>query len=374
MASSSNEHENDTPIVGIRDVKEKRKDDEIKMTITPCDEAKSEIVEPSLVQLPVVTEKENELDRTLNGTPVRIARVPRNRTLQDSVKAHLAVFGESARQDPVPSLLTRLSDSYVPPANSTKARNILGDCQQDSGDNDHARHLRKNPSHYDNLPNTDSLGLHRPSSPRSQDSRMVPNYSTRAGKEKPTNFKNSHVSVNIIHRLPLILSMSSARAIVRQDSVTTSTSVEDNAMTLPSYQSRSSPVTSISQNQVDLSNQIPHVQSFIDGPLAHSTSLNSVETRARLLARLEMEKRQVVQLSVSDNNYSHHDRPSCSSSFSIVDCDPLEPDEDKPDVRDLASDTLVSEGSRKRESKLRARAHAQLRVRLATEKRMNLDG
>jgi hypothetical protein len=373
VASPWNEREKETPILTMRDVKGKRKADEIEMT-TSFDGAKLEIVEPNLIQLSVATENDNELDRTQNITPIGMVRVPRNRTLQESVKAHLAVSGESARQGPVPSLLTRLSDSpYVPPANSTKARNMSGDCcQQNAGDHDHARHSRKNLSHYDNSANTGSLGqqqLRQPFTSRSE------NCATKAQKEKPpTGSKNSHVSVNIINRSP-----ARPRPVVRQNSVTTLTTVEDNTMTIPSYQripSRSLPVPSSSQSQVDPPNQFHDPQSGSSiavglnksRPLAHSTSLNSVETRTRLLARLEIEKRQVVQASVTDTNYSPCDSPSSFPSRPLG-CDiPLKPHEDEePDVLELASDSVVSEESRKRESKLRARA--QLRVRLAAEKR-----
>ena len=367
-SSSSNKHEKETPILNVRDVKGKRKADETEMTTPLIDNLM--IVEPNLVQLPVATENNNEQGgRTQEDIiPIRTIRVPRNRTLLDSVKAHLAISGESARQDPVPSLLTRLSDPHILPVNSRNARH-MGDSLQNAGDNDHLRHSR----------------LH-PSSTRSQDSKA--------------SSKNSNISVpdsDVINRSPPI-SMSSA--IVRQNSVATSTTVEDNTMAIPSYQrilSRSLPVPSNSQNQVDndnLSNQvhdqqIPHVQqpstipvvglNFPDQirPLAHSTTLNSEETRSRLLARLEIEKRQVAQLSATDNNQPLDDIPSCSSSsvrarrksHPIV-CDPpLKPDERGPGVLDLASDSLVSEESRKRESKLRARA--QLRVRLAAEKRLS---
>ena len=408
-SSSSNLRENETPILStVRDVKGKRKADEIEMTTPLIDEANSEIVEPNLVQLPVATENSNEPeDRTrTQDIPIRIVRVPRNRTLLNSVKAHLAIPGESARedpvpslltrlssphtlpvkahlaisgqsarQDPVPSLLTRLSDPHIVPVNPTKARHMLGDCQQNAGDNDHLRHPRK---------------TGRP--PRSQDSKT---------ENMPASSKNGNDSLpNVINRSPPIL-MSAARPIVRQNSVATSTTVEDNTMAIPSYQriqSRSLPVPINSQNQVDNDNlenqahdqQIPHVQppSSVgvvrlnlpnqSHPLAHSTILNSEETRTRLLARLDIEKRQVVQLSATDNNYSPQpldDIPSCSSSFAIsrkshpIDCDPpLKPHERGPGVLDLASDSLVSEESRKRESKLRARA--QLRLRLAAEKRL----
>lgn len=369
-SSSSNKREKETPILSVvRDVKGKRKADEIEMTTPLVDGANPEIVEPILVQLPVATENNNEPeDRTQDITPIMIVRVPRNRTLLDSVKAHLAISGESARQDPVPSLLTRLSNPHLLPVNSRKARHMLNDSQQKAGDNDHLRYSRK-------------TGQQQSLPCRSQDSKA--------------SSKNSNVFVpDVINRSPPI-----ARPIVRQNSVATSTTVEDNTMTIPSYQrilSRSLPVLlSNSQNQVDNDNlpnqvhdqQIPHVQppssigvvglNFPNQfrPLAHSTTLNSEETRTKLLARLEIEKR---QLSAMDNNYSLQpldDIPSCSSSFARarrkshpIDCDPpLKPHERGPGVLDLASDSLVSEESRKRESKLRARA--QLRVRLAAEKR-----
>ena len=370
-SSSSNQREKETPILSMRDVKGKRKADEIEMTTTLIDN--SIIVEPNLVQLPVATENNNEPEgRTQDTIPNRKVRVPRNRTLLDSVKAHLAISGEGAQQDVFPSLLTRLSD---PPANSRKAHH-MGDSQPNAGDNDHLRHSR-----------------HQPSSSRSQDSQL----------SKPSS-KNSNVSLpEVINRSPPI-SMSAARPIVRQNSVATSTTVEDNSMAVPSYQrllSRSLPVPSNSQNQVDHGNlpnqvhdqQIPHMQHpstiTVVGlnfptqtrPLAHSTTLNSEEPRARLLARLESEKRQVVQLSATENNNSHqplNDIPSASSSSFArarrkshpIDCNPpLIPHEREPGVLDLASDSLVSEESRKRESKLRARA--QLRVRLAAEKRLS---
>ena len=373
-SSSSNKREKVTQIPSMRDMKGKRKADEIEMT---TDGVNSEIVEPNLVQLPVATENNNEPEgRTQDITPIRNVRVPRNRTLLDSVKAHLAISGESARQDPVPSLLTRLSDPHIVPVNSTKARLILGDSQK-AGDNDHLRHPRK----------TGRQQSLKQSSSRSQDSKA--------------SSKNSNVYVpDVINRSPPI-SMSGARSIVLQNSVETSTTVEDNTMAIPSYQrilSRSLPVPN-SQNQVDNDNlpnqvhdqQIPHVQppstigvvglNFPNQirPLAHSTALNPEETRTRLLARLEIEKRQVVQLSATDNNSPQplNDIPSCPSSFMLarrkshpIDCDlPLKPHERGPGVLDLASDSLVSEESRKRESKLRARA--QLRVRLAAEKRFS---
>ena len=374
-SSSSNKREKETHIPSMRDMKGKRKADEIGMT---TDGASSEIVEPNLVQLPVATEKNNEPEgRTQDITPIRNVRVPRNRTLLDSVKAHLAISGESARQDPVPSLLTRLSDPHIVPVNSTKARHMFSDRQQRAGDNDHLRHSRK----------TGRQQSLQQSSSRSQDSIV--------------SSKNSNVTVpDVINRSPPI-SKSAARAIVLQNSVETSTTVEDNTMAIPSYQrilSRSLPVPN-SQNQVDNDNlpnqvhdqQVPHVQppSTIGvvglifpnqiRPLAHSTALNSEETRTRLLARLEIEKQQVVQLSAMDNNFPQplDDIPSCSSSFARarrkshpIDCDlPLKPHERGPGVLELASDSLVSEESRKRESKLRARA--QLRVRLAAEKRFS---
>ena len=378
VASLWNEREKETQILTMRDVKGKRKADEIEMT-TSFDGAKLEIVEPNLIQLPVATENDNELDRTRNITPIGIARVPRNRTLQDSVKAHLAVSGESARQGPVPSLLTRLSDSPYVPANSTKARNMSGDsCQQNAGDHNHARHSRKNPSHHDNSANTGSLGqqqLRQPFTSRSE------NCAARARKEKsPTGSKDSYVSVNIINRSPSI--SATPRPVVRQNSVTALTTVEDNTMTIPSYQripSRSLPVPSSSQSQVDPPNQFhdPQSGSSVDTvglnktrSLAHSESLNSVDTRTRLLARLEIEKRQVVQASVTDTNYSPRDSPSSFPSRPLGRDTPLKPHVDEePDVLDLASDSFVSEESRKRESKLRARA--QLRVRLAAEKRLS---
>jgi hypothetical protein len=367
-SSSSNKPEKETPILNMRDVKGKRKADEIEMTTPLIDNSMN--VEPNLIELPVATENNNEPEgRTQDITPIRNVRVPRNRTLLDSVKAHLAISGESARQNPVPSLLTRLSDPHILPVNSRKARH-MGDSLQNAGDNDHLRHSR----------------LQHTSSSRSQDSKACS--------------KNSNVSLpDVINRSPPI-SMSAARPIVRQNSVATSTTVEDNTMAIPSYQrllSRSLPVPSNSQNQVDNGNlpnqvhdqQIPHVQPpsaiAIVGlnfpsqirPLAQSTTLNSEETRGRLLARLEIEKR---QLSATENNSSPQpldDIPSGSSSFArarrkshpIV-CDPpLNPHERGPGVLDLASDSLVSEESRKRESKLRARA--QLRVRLAAEKRLS---
>ena len=367
MASSSSNGEKETPILSMRDVKGKRKADEIEMTTPLIDN--SMIVEPNLVQLPVATENNNEPEgRTQDITPIRIVRVPRNRTLMDSVKAHLAISGESARQDPVPSLLTRLSDPHILPVNSKKALH-MGDSQQNAGGNDHLRHS----------------GLHASSS-RSQDSKA--------------SSKNSNVSgPDVINRSPPI-SMSAPRPIVRQNSVATSTTVEDNTIAIPSYQrilSRSLPVPNNSQNQVDNGNlpnqahdqQIPHMQqpstvglNFPNQirPLPHSTTLNPKETRTRLLARLDIEKRQVGQLSATDDNNSPqplNDIPSFFSSFPCagrkshpIDCDPpLKPHERGPGVLDLASDSLVSEDSRKRESKLRARA--QLRVRLAAEKRLS---
>ena len=392
-----------------RDVKGKRKADEIEMTTPLIDGTNSEIVEPNLVQLPVAKENSNEPEvRIQDKIPIRIVRVPRNRTLLNSVKAHLSISGESARQDPVPSLLTRLSNPQLPvkaqlaisgksarqdpvpslltrlsddPVNSRKAHHMLDDRQQNAGDNDHLRHSRKTGQPH-------SL---QPSSSRSQDSKTE--------NKLPSSSKNRNNSVpNVINRSPPI-SMPAARPIVRQNSVATSAAVEDNTMSIPSYQrilSRSLPVPSNSQNQVDndsLPNQshdqqIPHVQPPLSidvvglnfpnqlRPLAHLT-LNSEETRTKLLARLEIEKRQVVQLSATDNNFSPQrldDIPSCSPSSAIsshpIDCDPpLKPHERGPGVLDLASDSLVSEESRKRESKLRARA--QLRVRLAAEKRIS---
>ena len=407
--SSSNKRETEGM---ARDVKGKRKADEIEMTTPLIDGTNSEIVEANLVQLPVAKGDSNEPeDRIQDKIPIRIVRVPRNRTLLNSVKAHLAISGESARQDPAPSLLTRLSNPHIlpvkahlaisgksarqdpapslltrlsdDPVNSTKAHHMLGDCQQNASDNDHLRHSRKTGQPH-------SL---QPSSSRSLDSKTE--------NKLPSSSKNRNNSVpNVINRSPPI-SMPAARPIVRQNSVATSTTVEDNTMAIPSYQrilSRSLPVLSNSQNQVDNDNlpnqghdqQIPHVQPppSIDvvglnfpnqlRPLAHSTTtLNSEETRTRLLARLEIEKRQVVQLSATDNNYSPqrlNDISSCSPSSAIsshpIDCDPpLKPHERGPGVLDLASDSLVSEESRKRESKLRARA--QLRVRLAAEKRIS---
>jgi hypothetical protein len=370
-SSSSNKREKETPILSrVRDVKGKRKADEIEMITPLIDGANSEIVEPNLVQLPVATENNNEPeDRTQDITPIRIVRVPRNRTLLDSVKAHLAISGDSARQDPVPPLLTRLSDPHLLPVNPRKARHMMGDSQLKAGDDNHLRHSRK----------TGQQQSLQPSSSRSQDSKA--------------SSKNSNISVpDVINRSPPI-TMSAPRPIVRQDSVDTSTTVED----IPSYQrilSRSLPVPN-SQIQVDNGNlpnqvhdqQIPHVEppssigvvglNFPNQfrPLAHST-LNSEETRTKLLARLEIEKR---QLSATDNNDNSpqplDDIPSCSSSSARarrkshpIDCDPpLKPHERGPGVLNLASDSLVSEESRKRESKLRARA--QLRVRLAAEKR-----
>ena len=364
-SSSSNKREKEGLILSTRDVKGKRKADEIEMTTALIDN--SIIVEPNLVQLSVATENNNEPEgRTQDIKPIRNVRVPRNRTLLDSVKAHLAISGESARQEPVPSLLTRLSDPHILPVNSRKAGH-MGDSQQNAGDIVHLRHSRQQS--------------------RSQDSKA--------------SSKISNVSLpDVINRSPPI-SKSAARAIVLQNSVETSTTVEDNTMAIPSYQrilSRSLPVPN-SQNQVDNDNlpnqvhdqQVPHVQppSTIGvvglifpnqiRPLAHSTALNSEETRTRLLARLEIEKQQVVQLSAMDNNFPQplDDIPSCSSSFARarrkshpIDCDlPLKPHERGPGVLELASDSLVSEESRKRESKLRARA--QLRVRLAAEKRFS---
>ena len=379
-SSSSNKRGKETPILSIvRDVKGKRKADEIEMTTPLIDGANSETVEPNLVQLPVATEDISEPEDRTQDTPIRIVRVPRNRTLLDSVKAHLAISGESALQDPVPSLLTRLSDPHILPVNSTKGRHMLCESQHKAGYNDHLRHSRK----------TGRRQSLQPSSSRSLDSKA--------------SSKNSNVSVpDVINRSPPI-SMSAARPIVLQISVATSTTVEDNTMAIPSYQrilSRSLPVPSNSQNQVDndhLPNQIddqqiPHVQppSSIGAvglnfpnqlrPLAHSTTLNSDEARTRLLARLEIEKQQVVQLPATDNNHPSQpldDTPSCSSSFARarrkshpIDCDlPLKPHARGPGVLDLASDSLVSDESRKRESKLRARA--QLRVRLAAEKRLS---
>jgi hypothetical protein len=359
-SSSSNKREKETHSM-VRDVKGKRKADE--MTTPLIDGANSEILEPNLVQLPVATEKNNEPE---DITPIRIVRVPRNRSLLDSVKAHLAISGESARQDPVPSLLTRLSDPHILPVNSRKARLMLSDCQQKA--DDHFRYSRKSGR-------PQSL---QPSSSRSQED----------SKTVPASSKNSNGS---LPNVTSPISMSAARPIVRQNSVATSTTtVEDNTLALPSYQrilSRSLPVPSSSQNQVDNDNfsnqvhdrQIPHVQPFIGvpkqfSPLAHSTTLNSEEIRARLLARLEIEKRQVVQLSAADNNYFPQPLdviPSFSSRKSHpIDCDPsLKLHERGPGVLDLAFDSLVSEESRKRESKLRARA--QLRVRLAAEKRLS---
>ena len=361
---SSNKREKETLILSMRDVKGKRKADDVEMSTPLIDN--STIVERNLVQLPVATANDNERE---DITPIRTVRVPRNRTLLDSVKAHLAISGESAPQDPVPSLLTRLSDPHVP-VNSRKAHHMLSDTQENAADNDHLRHSRK---------------TGRLQSSLSQDSKA--------------SSKNSNVSVaDVINRKPPI-SMSAARPIVCQNSVATSTTVEDNTMDVRIL-SRSMPVPSNSQNQVGndkLPDQVhdqqtPHMQQSstigIDGlkfpnqirPLAHSTTLNSEESRTRLLARLEIEKQQVVQLSATDNNCSPHpldDIPSSSSSFMraprkshpIV-CDtPLKPHERGPDVLDLASDSLVSEESRKRESKLRARA--QLRARLAAEKRFS---
>ena len=363
-SSSLNQREKETP---MRDVKGKRKADEIE--ITPLID--NSIVEPNLVQLPVATENYNEPEgRTQDIIPIRKVRVPRNRTLLDSVKAHLAISGEGARQDSVPSLLTRLSDPHV---NSRKARH-MGDNQQNAGDNDHLRHSRLEPS-----------------SSRSQDSKA--------------SFKNNNVSLpEVLNRSPPI-TMSAARPIVRQNSVATST-VEDNTMAIPSYQrilSRSLPVPSNSQNQVDNGNNLPsqvhdqqipphHVQQpssiAVVGlifpsqtrPVAHSTTLTSDEPRARLLARLEIEKRQVVQLAATEeNNNPPQPLDDIPSSFArtrrkrshlVDDCDStLKRHEREPGVLELASDSLVSEESRKRESKLRARA--QLRVRLAAEKRLS---
>ena len=368
---ASNMREKETPILSmVRDVKGKRKADETLL----IDGANSGIVEPNLVQPPVTVAMENNNEpeaRTQDITPIRIVRVPRNRTLLDSVKAHLAISGDSARQDPVPHLLTRLSDPHVLPVNPRKARHMLGDSQLKAGENDHLRHSRK----------TGQQQSLQPSSSRSQDSKA--------------SSKNSNVSVpDGINRSPPI-TMSAARPIVRQNSVETSTTVEDNTMAIPSYQrilSRSLPVPQIQVDNDNLPNlvhdqQIPHVQppSFIGvaglnspnqfRPLAHSTTLNSEETRTKLLARLEIEKR---QLSATDNKFSPQpldDIPSCSSSSARarrkshpIDCDPpSKPHEGGPGALDLASDSLVSDESRKRESKLRARA--QLRVRLAAEKR-----
>ena len=355
---SSKESEKEPAILSMRDVKGKRKADEIDNVM---------IVEPNLVQLPVATENNNEPEaRTLDTSSIRNVRVPRNRTLLDSVKAHLAISGESARQDPVPSLLTRLSDPHMLPANSMKSRH-MDDSQQNADENDHLRHSRVHPS-------------------------------SSCFQDIKANSKNSDVSVPDAINWPPT-SMSAARPIVRQNSVATSTTVEDNnTIAKPSYQrilSRSLPVPNNSQNQVDndLPNQvhdqqITHVQqlsttavvglNFPDQirPLAHSTTLNSEEKRTRLQARLEIEKQQVVQpeLSATDNNYSPQPLDDIASrarrkSHPIA-CDPpLKPHERGPGVLDLASDSLLSEESRKRESKLRVQA--QLRVRLAAEKRLS---
>ncbi|KAF8811318.1 hypothetical protein BYT27DRAFT_6462865 [Phlegmacium glaucopus] len=416
VASSSNERGKETPIFSMeRDVKGKRKADEIEMTTALTGEPDSEIVESNLGQTP--EKKDDTLDdRARNMNPMKNFRVPRNRTLLDSVKAHL---GESAQQyradrlstgfqtaDLVPSLLTRLSDPpYVLSANSTKARNTSGDCQKSADEPNKddtwqngslaARHTEQNVLHHDidNSTNTRTFG--RPSSSRSQDTiQSGPNYSTTIEKEEEptTSSKNSYVST---YQSPPI---SSASPILCQNSVATLTTVESNTMAISSYQcipSRSPPVSSNSQKQVNHdkppnqfhNQQISHLQSPLhksigaigqsrqtNPPKPLACSLNSMETRTRLLARLETEKRQVVQRSAMDNNCSPRpldDGPSWSSSLSISGKSPLL-DNGAPlklhDVLNLASDHLVSEESLKSESKLRARA--QLRVRLAAEKRL----
>lgn len=424
VASSSNERGKETPIFSMkRDVKWKQKVDEMEMTTSLTGGPDSEILGSNLGQPPVVTEKDDELDdRVRNRKPIKNFRMPRNRTLLDSVKAHLAVPGESAQQnradrsstspsrcqtaDLVPSLLTRLPD---PPANSTKARNTSGDCQQNAGEPDKdgqnesllTRHPGQNLSHHDidKSTNTRTFGRQQrrhPSSSRSQDTAQAgPNYSTTIEKEPSTSSKNNYVSTNVISQPPI-----SASPTLCQNSVATLTTVERNTMAISSYRcipSRS--VASTAQKQVHNdkppkqfhNQQIPHVQPppclSIDAvgplnfpnqsrPLAHSTSLNSVDSRTRLLARLEIEKRQVVQRSTTDNNGSPQpidDGPPWSSSIGSkkglpFDSDALKQHEREPDVLNLASDPLVSEESRKSESKLRARA--QLRVRLAAEKRL----
>ena len=405
VASSSNEREKEIPIFSKeRDVKGKRKADEIGMTTFLTDGPNSKIVGANLVEPLVVTEKDDELDQPRNMKPSKTFRVPRNLTLLDSVRAHLAVPEERGQQNrvdysskhpqppssilfQVPSLLTRLSDHpYVPTGNSTKARSMSGDCQQNTGDNE--RHSEQNPSYRD-IDNSTNTGYTGRQQLRSQDSTQSgPNCSAA---EKETSSKDSYVSVP--NESP---PLESTRSIVCQNSPATLTPVEDNSMVRPSYQrrtSRSLPIPSSSQGQVDNDSppnhqQNPHVQppprSSLDAvgldspnqhrPLAHSTSLNPVDTRTKLLARLEIEKRQVVRM--DDCSLQSSDGSiSCSSSFVISRKShpfdrsaPLKPHEREPDVLDLASDSLVSEELRERGSKLRARA--QLRVRLAAEKRL----
>lgn len=420
VASSSSERGKETPILTIeKDVKGKRKADAIGMTTSLTDRPESEILEG---QPPVMTEKDDKPDhQARNMKPIRSFKVPRNRTLLDSVKAHLSVPGGGAQEsradrpstnlqsssstffqtaNPLPSLLTRLSDPpYVPPtANSTKVPDTLGICQQNIGGCDKddpwqnkaldATHSGQNFPYHD-IDNSTGRSSGRqlrrqPSPSRSQDSTQSgPNSLTKIEEKRPTTSKNSYVSVLSTKVINQRLPISPASSILSQN-VTT---VEDNSVDIFSYQripSRSSPVPSGPQKQIDngnppnqLHDQKPHVQQpSIDAigylnfpnqtrPLAHSTSLNSVETRAKLLARLEIEK----QRSATD------DGPSCPSSFAVSrksspfdDNAPLKLHEGEPDALDLASDLLVSEESRKRESKLRARA--QLRVRLAAEKRL----
>ena len=393
MAPSSNECEKGMPIFEMeRDVKGKRKADEIGMTMSLTDRPSSDILELNLVHFPVLSEKGNELDeRTRNMKPTRVFKVPRNRnrTLLDSVKAHLGVPEENAqnradltspqasssilspRGDPVPSLLTRMSDSpYVPTVNSTKARNISGNCQENAGDND------KQSSHLDI--DADSAGRQQlrrlPQLPCSQDSGL--NCPTTAETEKPASSKNSHVVVHKVRPPPIVSRNSTA-------------TVEDDAMAIPSYQripSRS-PVPSRSEENDSPRNhfhdqQIPHVQprlSSIDAveaaelnvPNQLTISSYPADARKKLLARLETEKRQVIRSS-TDNNYSPQPLNgklfSSSNNHSYDRNTPLNPHEREPDLLDTGSDYLVSEESRKSESKLRARA--QLRVRLAAEKRL----
>ena len=395
MASSLNKREKETPIYRM-EREGKRKADELT----------------SLVQPPEVTEKDEMDDRTRIMKPIKNFRVPRNRSLLESVKAHLAVPGESAQQsrtdcyptnpqpqpqpsssislqkaDPVASLLTRLSDL---PGNS-KAHNMSGNCQ-----GDHDKHEtwqkesltllpRHNLSHHDidNSTDTRSFGrqLRQPSLSRSQDSSM----------KTPASSKNSSVSVpNTIEPPP----PSEAGRILCQNIEAT---VEDNVPSDQGISSRSLPVPSNSPKKDNSPNQfqnqiISHVQSplcsSIDAvylnlpnqshPLAQSTSLNSEERRTRLLARLEIEKQQMVRRSAMDSKISPQPLDGSlaySSSFTVsrknphFDRDsPLRTHEREPDVPDLASESLVSEDSMRKESKLRARA--QLRVRLAAEKRV----